>query len=160
MLLMNPFVYTRWQKHRIQLNDGYGCHCLGDHRGAADAMVMVGRRSRSAVGGQKKERDDYLEKLFLGLMVCLAGDSFITKTAGSPFRINSLTLACPSRFERLLKIRWQDDLHALSCSSRIERLLAITSLPPWPWGQTIHGTQDLGSGSSQPCPSSGSGNNE
>ncbi len=54
-------------------------------------MVMVGRRSpRSAVGGQKKERDDYLEKLFLGLMVCPDVDNFITKTAGPPFSIDSL----------------------------------------------------------------------
>ncbi len=35
-------------------------------------MVMVGHWLRFAVGGprSKKERDDYLEKLFLGLTVC------------------------------------------------------------------------------------------
>ena len=54
-------------------------------------MVMVGRRGPwSAVGGQKKERNDYLEKLFLGLTVCPAGDNFIAKTACTPFRIDSL----------------------------------------------------------------------
>jgi len=37
-------------------------------------MVMVGLRGpRSAVGGQKKERDDYLEKLILAVAVCPAG---------------------------------------------------------------------------------------
>ncbi len=37
-------------------------------------MVMVGRRGpRSAVGGQKKERGDYLKKSFLAVAVCPAG---------------------------------------------------------------------------------------
>ncbi|MCP4748379.1 MAG: hypothetical protein GY874_19925 [Desulfobacteraceae bacterium] len=36
--------------------------------------VMVGRRGpRSAVGGQKKERGDYLEKLILAVAVCPSG---------------------------------------------------------------------------------------
>ncbi len=54
-------------------------------------MVMVVHRGpRFAVGGQKKEREDYFEKLFLGLTVCPAGDDFIAKTVGPPFRIDSL----------------------------------------------------------------------
>ncbi len=37
-------------------------------------IVMVGHRGpRSAVGGQKKERDYYLEKLILAVVVCPAG---------------------------------------------------------------------------------------
>ncbi len=37
-------------------------------------IVMIGSRGpRSAVGGQKKERDDYLEMLILAVAVCPAG---------------------------------------------------------------------------------------
>ncbi len=37
-------------------------------------IVMVGRRGPlSAVGGQKKEKDDYLKKLILAVAVCPDG---------------------------------------------------------------------------------------